>query len=230
MTQKERSANCYKKRKENGLCIDCGNPLDREGIRCTKCCEKKRKRENDRRKWYADARICPRCGKYSLFGDEKTCPECRAKNTEARKKRMDNCDKGEIYEKARTSRKKRYEELKANGICPMCGKRKPEKGLITCGICLAKSRDRRREKRGTFGRDKSYERGICYFCDNPVKPGYKVCEKHYEMNIKKLQHEKCVAQTEYFKKIQDRIIKARKGAVMNGEERSADIRQVQSDD
>lgn len=230
MTQKERNEKRYKQRRENGLCVNCGKPLDREGAMCVECCALRAKQNRDRRKWYADAGICPRCGKYSLFGDEKTCPECRAKNTEARRKWVENCDKEKLYERNKISYKKRYETLKANGICPMCGKRKPEKGFVTCGICLAKSRERRREKRGTFGRDKSYERGICYFCDNPVKPGYKVCEKHYEMNIKKLQHEKCVAQTEYFKKIQDRIIKARKGAVMNGEERSADIRQVQSDD
>lgn len=29
-----------------------------------------------------------------------------------------------------------------------------------------------------------------FFCDNPVKPGYKVCEMHYQKNVKNATCEK----------------------------------------
>lgn len=35
-----------------------------------------------------------------------------------------------------------------------------------------------------------YEQGLCFFCDNPVKPGYKVCEMHYQQNVKNATCEK----------------------------------------
>lgn len=37
LTQKEISHNCYKRRKDNGLCPRCGKPLDRIGHYCTNC-------------------------------------------------------------------------------------------------------------------------------------------------------------------------------------------------
>ena len=27
--------------------------------------------------------------------------------------------------------------------------------------------------------------GLCFFCDEPRKPGYKLCERHYQMNVDK---------------------------------------------
>ena len=37
----------YDRRKQNGLCIDCGKPLDRDGLRCISC--RSKKSENERR-------------------------------------------------------------------------------------------------------------------------------------------------------------------------------------
>ena len=42
-SQKERSAELYKSRKESGLCPRCGKPLDRDGHYCSECLEKERK-------------------------------------------------------------------------------------------------------------------------------------------------------------------------------------------
>ena len=41
----------------------------------------------------------------------------------------------------------------------------------------------------TDQKDTSKE-GLCFFCDNPVKSGYKVCEEHYQMNVKKANTQK----------------------------------------
>lgn len=48
------------------------------------------------------------------------------------------------------------------------------------------------EKRLTFSdkRDNRVKNGLCFFCDSPVKEGYKVCEKHYEMNVQKARSKK----------------------------------------
>lgn len=27
--------------------------------------------------------------------------------------------------------------------------------------------------------------GLCFFCDEQRKPGYKLCERHYQMNVDK---------------------------------------------
>ena len=39
-------------------------------------------------------------------------------------------------------------------------------------------------------RKERYKQGLCYFCDNPIKDGYKVCEMHYRMNIEKANSSK----------------------------------------
>ena len=69
------------KRKASGLCVGCGQPLDRDGSYCTKCRGIINKTTRERRQWYLSHKICPRCGKNDLMGDETICPECRAKGT-----------------------------------------------------------------------------------------------------------------------------------------------------
>ena len=67
------------KRRMNGLCQRCGKPLDREGALCKKCLKEQNQYKKDTRDWLLDHKICPRCGKNDLFGDEKSCPECKAR-------------------------------------------------------------------------------------------------------------------------------------------------------
>ncbi len=73
------------------------------------------------------------------MGSEKTCPECRAKLLEdAFKYRTKDREK---YNKIQSERgRKRTADRKAKGLCTKCGKRKPDKGFITCGICREKNR------------------------------------------------------------------------------------------
>lgn len=205
--------NKYKKalierRKSNGLCIDCGNPLDREGLRCKKCCEKRNKWEREHRQWYLSHKICPRCGKNDLMGDETICPECRAKSVN---NSLKNREKDEYNVYQRNWSKSTYQKRKESGICTRCGKRKATQGLTTCAMCRARDNETRRIRKGFSDRSDRSKIGLCYFCDNPVKKGYKVCEKHYQMNIEKAEKgRQTQAAQDYMKsvkKIQYRSVK-----------------------
>ena len=81
----------------------------------------------------------------------------------------------------------KYEEDKANGICTRCRKRKADGGYTTCGVCRAKNRGRKlaKEVNKVSKREYREKNGLCFFCDEPRKPGYKLCERHYQMNVDK---------------------------------------------
>lgn len=46
----------------------------------------------------------------------------------------------------------------------------------------AKIRSRRQTGKQELRKER-YKQGLCYFCDNPIKIGYKVCEYHYQKNV-----------------------------------------------
>lgn len=50
-------------------------------------------------------------------------------------------------------------------------------------MCRHRDNEKRKIRLGTSNRREHVEKGLCFFCDNPVKEDYKVCEKHYWMNI-----------------------------------------------
>lgn len=84
-----------------------------------------------------------------------------------------------------------------------------------CPECRAKSvnnslKNREKDEYNVYQRNWS-KIGLCYFCDNPVKKGYKVCEKHYQMNIEKAEKgRQTQAAQDYMKsvkKIQYRSVK-----------------------
>ena len=77
------------------------------------------------------------------------------------------------------------------GICTRCRKRKADNGFKTCGICRAKIRQyKRNQSKYKIPLSERYLHGLCYFCDNPVKSGYKVCEEHYQKNLEYARSEK----------------------------------------
>lgn len=80
-----------------------------------------------------------------------------------------------------------YKERLRSGICTRCGKRKATNGYVTCAICRNKNADLKRVRSKTSPRSERVQNGLCYFCDNPVKTGYKVCEKHYQMSVENVK-------------------------------------------
>ena len=173
------------KRKANGLCIDCGTELDRDGVRCIKCNTKHNEESKADRKWYIENGICPRCMKNTLFGDENMCPECSAEMYEINMNSRERLGREHYNEVHKEWSKRTHHEMIERGICTRCRKRKADYGYKTCGICRGKIRNYKRMKYGKQDRSERYKQGLCYFCDNPIKDGYKVCEKHYQMNVEK---------------------------------------------
>ena len=143
------------------------------------------------RQFYKSIGICPVCKKNKLWGTEKECPECTAKGYEYAMKSRARVGR-EHYNKthaewAKLEHHKRIEQ----GMCTRCGKRKSDYGYKTCGICREKdSRTRLLSEPHRPNRSERYKQGLCYFCDNPIKDGYKVCEKHYQMNVEKANSSK----------------------------------------
>ena len=180
------------RRKELGICRRCAKPLDRDGVFCVECREFINKENREMRHWYQEHGICPRCFKNDILGDEKTCPECKARDTITRMKRAETVDRKQRNESHNEWARNKYAERVEQGICTRCGKRKADYGFKTCGICRAKDTETRRVRNGVKEKDWREQQGVCHFCDRPVKPGYKVCEEHYHKNIEKLKNEKCM--------------------------------------
>lgn len=128
--------------------------------------------------YYIKIGICPHCHKNRLFGEEKSCPECRAKSTEYALKR----NRIEYNKNHAEWARKTYVERKSKGICVRCGKRRAINGETRCSICKGKDETTRNIRDSHLSR---FERGLCRWCDNPVEKGFKVCEYHRLMNAAK---------------------------------------------
>lgn len=186
MTQNERYKKFVQKRRSENKCIDCGKPLDRQGYRCTQCNAKLNEEQRKRRQFLKKIGICPRCGKNKLYGDEKVCLECGANEYATAMSSRERLGKDHYNEVHRNWSYSTYQKRKEEGICTRCGKRKADYGLTTCGICRAKDNATRLKRQPHKPpRSERYKQRLCYFCDNPIKDGYKVCEKHYQMNCEK---------------------------------------------
>lgn len=177
------------KRKMNNLCIDCGKPLDRDGVRCMDCNDKHNLNKTKDRIFYQSIGICPRCRVEKIYGDEKVCIECKHKLTQEvlATRNKENYNKNH----AEWSRKT-HKLMVEQGICYRCRKRKADLGYKTCGICRAKLKDKRRIENYKPSRKERYKQGLCFFCDNPIKQGYKVCDKHYQDCVDKSHMQKAV--------------------------------------
>ena len=149
---------------------------------CKACAEKEKKRIQKNRNALKDMKMCPRCGKNKLWGDEKMCIDCRERIYEYNKFHRSSMNKN--YNKIR----------KEAGICIKCGKRPAVSGKTKCAICAEKERIRAREYRMRKGidvdRSERPAHGKCYLCGNPVKSGCKVCEKCYQIISENLQKER----------------------------------------
>lgn len=177
------------KRKKNKLCRDCGKPLDRDGVRCIECNDKHNQYQNENRRYYQSLGFCPRCKIEKLYGDEKMCINCSRYMQEINLKNRDRLE----YNKQHAEWSRRtHKQMLEKGICYRCRKRKADVGYKTCGICRTKLREKRRVENYKPSRKERYKQGLCFFCDNPIKQGYKVCDKHYQDCVDKSHMQKTV--------------------------------------
>ena len=193
ISQKESKKRSIKQRLNKGLCTRCGKPLDRKGWTCISCLEKKREDNRKDREYYIKNHVCPRCRKEKLYGDETICISCTRKEYEYTMKSRERLGRDHYNKVHREWAKVRYQQNVENGICNRCGKRKADGGYRTCGVCREKQREYKRikyQEKVKVPRDERVKNGLCFFCDNPQKDGYKVCEKHYQMNVEKSRAQK----------------------------------------
>lgn len=171
----------YYRRKEQGLCVACGKELDRTGLKCTECLKKSNATDRETYHWMQENRICPCCRKEALFSNEKSCLECRARKTNNNAIRLSRNEQ-EIRKQIAIRDSNRYQNRKELGLCVACGKENNSKYAV-CKKCRIKRNARRTRKStnqiGLSIRKERVTKGLCYWCGNPVKKGYKVCEPHY---------------------------------------------------
>ena len=126
------------------------------------------------------------CGKedaYTMSG-RSLCYEHASYFNEYRKKcRKDDEKREKIIKNSKNLRERR----KAAGLCPSCGKNKPEYGFVTCPSCRAKSRKSANRYNKNHGVVSRYDPDICWTCNkNPVLPGKRLCKSCYETSLKSL--------------------------------------------
>lgn len=173
--------------REKGLCYDCKMPLDREGVTCTKCNEKRNSEQRKYYQMYIEMGVCPKCHKNNIFPGERSCPECKAKIAEKMLKRRER-NRTEYLEYQKTYSRKKREECVKEGKCTRCLSRKATPGYKTCLICRKNNTE---YKRLTYVR--KYEKGTCQFCGKPLEKNYKVCKEHYEKMLQMSKSEKAKA-------------------------------------
>lgn len=182
----------YYSRKASGLCPKCGKPVDRDGRVYHKECQDDKK---GYKQFFASIGICPICKKNAIYGNEKSCFECKARVTNwAAEKRKDDKIRMRHNEVARACHARKAKIAAEQGLCHRCFKPlKPGEGYY-CRICQNKKNvyqnERRQRITGKPARSLWTELGLCYGCgkpnDNEPKKVCKSCmEKRY-----KVWHEK----------------------------------------
>lgn len=135
----------YYKRKEAGLCVECGKPLNGEKLKCRDCRERINANRKELAHWYQDNGICPKCRHNNLMGDERVCPECSAKRYSQRISRY-NANPEEFKARDRLEQKKIRTRRAEKGMCVKCGKVKADGKYKTCTKCRIKARNAKRNK------------------------------------------------------------------------------------
>lgn len=164
----------YYRLKSLGLCPECGKNRPTGGkALCDECYGKKNAETKMRKMQARSLGICPRCKKNRIYVGENACPDCMEK---ARQYHRDHSKEIAARKKKCTAKKKQW--CIENGICIYCHTRPVTPGLKSCAFCRPKYRKKREHEIPAIERP-SY--GMCYYCGEPVIPGKKVCQKHYDI-------------------------------------------------
>ena len=154
---------CYHKLKSEGRCTNCGKKIigNREGmVLCEKCAILESFRQ---KKLYYEDRdycfkhgICPVCKRNKIFGDERNCPECRAKKYNHLTTRLENDPEYKLQrqETSKRSTEKRITYRRANNLCLRCGKPLTDEydsGFVNCKQCRVRNMIRNRNYRANHG-------------------------------------------------------------------------------
>lgn len=127
------------------ICKKCKKPKDYPGYYCHECSEYLKNYRRESRKFFKKMGLCSECGKYTVYGSDITCFECRAKQQtyrDAHRKPLTDNEKS----KMRIHNRNIYKERIENNLCTRCGLRKPAEGKKKCAICLEKDAKKHRER------------------------------------------------------------------------------------
>ena len=138
--------------------------------------------------WYKENKICVNCGKETALQGKTMCLMCQMDKRERNKVYYLSLSVSEREEHNQSSAKKK-QWCRENGICYNCYKRPAAENRMMCGICLAKKREKAKERRianGATPRDMLGKYGRCYFCNKPAIKGKKTCAECRERCISHL--------------------------------------------
>ena len=127
--------------------------------------------------------ICTKCEKEKAAPGRVCCLNCLDKQNIRRLVRWDSMteeQKEQVRSRARQSYKMNYYQRKAMGLCVQCGK-PAQQGHVRCYECNIKHRNSARRDRNRKANEKAP--GTCCWCSSPVKPGFKLCEAHYNRQV-----------------------------------------------
>lgn len=129
----------HERRIAEGLCTQCGKPLDDRAHKTCEACRQRnyakrsdldREANKARYEAYLEKGICPGCGQRWAEPGHTYCAGCLAKNRRSQKKNPENAEK-----KRQMVRRRRE-----NGLCVDCGR-----PAIPGRQCCARCRDSRRD-------------------------------------------------------------------------------------
>lgn len=138
-----------------------------------------------RYEWYKSHGICVYCGHQPAREGRVSCMVCYAKQSYAQSVRRSKFTKEQLKverEGHREREKLRQQKRISLGLCTKCGKREATDGFKWCKTCRAKNRIKNQNysrKVGKLPRDMLGDGIHCSTCGQPVKIGYKVCERCY---------------------------------------------------
>lgn len=114
-----------------------------------------------------------------------TYNDCINDNVYSEKSRY--CNRSEWgKQRQRDYQKKKRDEAREKGLCIICKQKKATHGE-KCYECYLRQK-RHDKKKNKHLREYWLENGLCYYCGAKTIQGKKVCEKHYQIVLKNLQH------------------------------------------
>lgn len=190
---KEKYIRYRQKKIENRVCVTCMKklPEDRKSTICEECQQKQNELQRLDYKFYQEQGICPRCRKNILFGNEKSCLECRAIAANNMAKYYQSVDKEEYLARRKERSAKLLEYRRENGLCTRCGSEKSDNKFAYCNSCRIKvnlkGNEYRIRKRKKPNREIWSENGLCVKCGSERYKDYKICKTCYE-NMWEVSH------------------------------------------
>ncbi len=136
-----------------------------------------KKKCKERYDWYKANGICVDCGRREAWNGAR-CIDCAGKRRERARVRYNALKDNPEFRADHCEREhRRYEAKKAAGICPKCGSRRAEDGMVFCGICKVKHRRNmnKHNHKSKRTRAEQYDGVSCAWCKAPVVEGRYFC-------------------------------------------------------